>query len=638
MTPEMLTVFVVLAVTIVLFVSDRIRLDLVAMMALTALLLLGILTPEEALSGFADPIVMIIAALFVVGGGLFYTGVAGATGRWLSKVAGTNLISLTVVIVLVVGMLSAFMSSTGAVAVLVPVVMSLAWSAKIKPSKLLMPLAFGSLIGGMITLIGTPPNIVVSNVMAAQGYTPFSFFDFAPFGLVALGASVLFMVLVGRFLLPDRDDKESLPEDLNAPSMQEMADTFELPQGLATLRVRRNSSLVDKSLAEADVHSRYGVNVLEIQSLDTRPRVMRAGGRAGGNGKGGNGNGGNGNGRGYMPARAVDGSTVMRVDDLLHVQGAAEKVTHFAREQHLGIRPQTAEPGRLLSRELGMAEVMPTPDSDMLGRTLRDLHFRRAFGVTVMGIRRMGKTLAEDPSDVRIRFGDTLLVEGPWERIEDLRQSRRSLVVIGLPKEIADARHASGRAPLAVLIMLAMLLLVSFELLPMVTATLLAAGAMALTGCLPLERLYRTVNWESIVLIAGMLPMSLALQKTGGVEFIADLLTNGLGQYGPLAIMAGLFIITSVFSQFISNTATTVLIAPIALRAAMTLGIDPHALMMGVAVAASSAFLTPIASPVNTIILGPGGYRFSDFVRVGAPLWLLMLILSMILLPILFPW
>lgn len=670
MTFQTWLVFGILAVTILLFVLDRIRLDIVALMSLLALLLTGILTPGEALAGFSDQLVLTIAGLFVVAGGLFRTGVAAAVGRWLSQVAGTNYVTLTLIMMIVVSLLSAFMSSTGATAVLVPVVVSIAWNAKISPSKLLIPLSFGALFGGMLTLLGTPPNLAVSNELVANGMEPFGFFAFTPFAAIALVAGIAFIATLGRRLLPDRESMDNDSEaQANAPTLEELAHTYRLPDQLFTLRVRRPSPLVGKTLSQSGIGAAYQVNVLEVQTavpslFGNGVRGWNSNGHAGSsrndrsNGHTlpmGN-NGGAGRTMMSIPvaetltettpevnerpiqtvSRPAEAETVFHADDLIHVQGHQDDVIRMARELNLGLCTDE-EPHRLRCKELGLAEIMFTPDSQMLGHTLQDLHFRTVYGVTALGIRRMGKPLNEDPGKIKLRFGDSLLVEGQWGRIEQLQKERRNVVVVGLPKEMAEAGQATELAPLAVAIMVGMLLLITFGILPTVTSVLLAAVAMVVTGCLRAELLYRTISWESVVLIAGMLPMSTALQKTGGVQVMANLLTENLGTWGPLAVLAGLFIATALATQFLSNTATSVLMAPIAFQAAVTLGVAPHAFLMAVAMAASSAFLTPIATPVNTIVLAAGGYRFFDFFKIGLPLLLLMLGLSVLLLPVFFP-
>lgn len=614
MTSEMLFVFSVLGVTILLFLSDKLRLDLVALLALLALMLSGVLTTEEALAGFSDPIILIIAGLFVVGGSLYQTGVAGLVGRWLYRAAGGNVTKLMILAVLTVGILSGFMSSTGATAVLLPVVVMLARDAHTSPSKLLMPLSFGALMGGLITLIGTPPNLVASNMLRDNGLEPFGFFAFTPIGLLGIALLVIFTLLVGRHLLPHRQpggDSE-YPTDENVVGIGAMATAYSLHNSLFRLRVRRNSPMVGYRLGELKLGSRYHVQVLELQS------AMK-------------------DAEGIHPPAPADADYRIQPYDVMHVQGAAENVMRMAREQELGLRPAVEEPGRPVAAELGLAEIMPTPDSQLVGRTLQDVRFRSVYGVSVMGIKRMGKALRGNPAIVPLNFGDTLLVCGTWANIARLQKERRNLVVIGQPKEMANALLDTSKAPLATLILVGMLALMIFNLLPTVTAVLLTAVALVLTGCLPIREVYRTISWESLVLIAGMLPMSTALQKVGGVEYIADQLIAGLGGMGPLAVLAGVFLITNIFTQFMSNTATAVLLAPIAYTAALRMGVAPQAYMMAVAIAASSAFATPIASPVNTLVLSPGGYHFFDFVKVGVPMVLIMLALSMVVLPILFP-
>lgn len=614
MTSEMLLVFGLLAATIVLFLSDRLALDLVALLALLALIFSGLLTPAEALAGFSDSIVLMIAGLFIVGTGLVQTGVADRLGQQLSRIAGGSEPRLIVATMLVAAGLSAFMSSTGAVAILLPMAVSVAWRAHVSPSKLLIPLAYASVVGGLLTLIGTPPNIVVSNKLAEAGFKPFSFFSFTPVGLVAVGIAIGFMVLAGRRLLPVRapgaPGQAAGGETL---SLAELAQAYRLPDNLFRLRVRMSSSLIGKTLAAASLAGAFGVNVLGIQPWPDRRSEP-------------------------LPVRPVGPDTVIHAQDILHVQGTPEQVADLARSASLGILPVETGEGGLLLQELGMAEVLLTPRSRLAGQTLKSSRFRDKYRVTVVGIMRLGKPVTTSLGDVELRFGDTLLVHGTWQAISVLSHETHDFVVVGQPVEMALVRPAAHRAPVALAVMVGMLVLLAFEVLPAVVAVLLAAVAMVLTGCLSMEDAYRNMNWQSLILLAGMLPMATALQKTGGVQFVADLLTDSLGRWGPLPVMLGLFLLAGFFSQFISNTATTVLIAPIALQAALGLGVAPQAFLMTVAVAASTAFATPIATASNTLVLGSGGYRFSDYVRAGVPLQLLIMIAMLVLLPLLFPW
>jgi len=613
MNTELLIVSAILLVTIALFLSDRFRLDLVALLAVLGLMLTGVLTTEEALAGFSNSTVLIIAGLFVVGAGLLRTGVADAIRSRIGQVAGTDKTKLLVTLMLTVAVLSAFMSSTGTTAIFLPVAVSLAWSAKISPSRLLIPMAFASLIGGMLTLIGTPPNIVVSAYLAEQGMEPFGFFSFTPVGLVMLVIAVFFMVLIGRRLLTPRAPSSSpTAQDADAPTLDEMAASYGLTENIYRLRVRRGSPLDGKTLAEIDLPGRYDVQVLETQSWPPNRDLP-------------------------TDPKPVEPDTYIVEHDILRVEGHIEDVARLTREQSLGIRPQEELGGRFVSKELGLVEVIIAQRSRLIGRTLIDMRFRDKYKVTVLAIMRRGEPIQNNLGTTKLRFGDTMLVEGTWDNISLLTNERRNFLVAGQPREMLDARKATSKAPYAIAIMAIMMLLMTFQVVPAVTAVLLAAVAMVLSGCLTMEDAYNSMNWESIVLIAAMIPMATALDKTGGVDAISAALIDSLGSSGPLVLMAGLFILTSVLSQVISNTATTVLIAPIAFQSAISLGVSPYTFMMTVAIAASTAFATPIASPVNTLVLGPGNYRFSDFSKVGIPLQILILAATLIVVPLMFP-
>jgi di/tricarboxylate transporter len=604
MNREMLLVFVILAATIALFVSDRLRLDIVAMLSLLALSLSGVLTTGEALAGFSDPIVLMIAGLFVVSGGLFRTGVASHLGRVLADVAGQSRMRLTAVLMLTAGLLSGFMSSTGTVAVMLPATVTLAWNAGISPSKLLIPLSFASLLGGMLTLIGTPPNIVVANQLASEGLPPFAFFDFTPIGVVMLVAGIGFMLLFGSRLLPERASAGGDPNADGTPSLSasELAHGYRVGE-LAVLRVRSSSPLIGRSLADAQVRRRYGVTILRVRSRSLRDSVPWS--------------------------RAAAG--VLRVGDVLDVQGSPEAIESLQRQEALAPLDDPRE-----RTPLRMAEVLLTPRSRLIGQTLADARFRERYGVHVVSVRRLGDVLEADLAQVPLRFGDTLLVTGPASRIDLLRKEAGDFVVVAQGRNDGREAGLSRRAYVAVSVMVGMMVLLTFELVPPVTSVLLAAVLMVLVGALNVEEAYRSINWESVVLIAGILPMATALEKTGGMQLVVDQL-GPLAAFGPLVMAGALFVITSTLSQIISNTATTVLVAPIAFRTALDMDVSPYPFLMIVAIAASTAFATPIASPVNTLVLGPGEYRFADFFRAGVALQVVILVLALLLVPLLFP-
>jgi di/tricarboxylate transporter len=613
MGTDTLIVFVILGLTVALFVSDRLRLDLVALMSLLALYLSGVLDTAQALAGFSDPLILMIAGLFVVSTGLFQTGIAARLGRWLGRVAGTSEVRLIALVMIVTGLLSGFMSSTGTVAVMLPVVVSLAWRARISPSKLLIPLTIASLIGGMTTLIGTPPNLVASNQLVAQGMDGFSFFAFTPLGLAMLAIALVFMVTVGRHWLPARAPSSPGGEAEGQPSLAELARRYDLPEHVFRTVVPIGSPIVGRDLRSLAWPAAHQVQVLAVDPPESHRRGRR------------------------RASKLVGPDTVLEGGDRVLVQGHAESVEALARESALEFEAVAPDGDGVVPRELGFVEVLPTPRSRWLDKSLADLRFRDRFGLQVVAVRRDGATITEGLGRLVLRFGDTLLMEGPRSGFDLVRAERLDAVVLADPGAMDAEAPRASRAPIALAIMLVMLVVMTFGWVPNVVAVGVAAVLMVLTGCLTMDDAYRGVNWEAVVLIAAILPMATALEVTGGLQLAVDGLVAGLGPLGPFAMMMGLFLLTSVASQVISNTATAVLLAPIAFQSALLLDVSPYPLLMTVALAASTAFATPVASPVNTLVLGPGQYRFGDFLRVGVVLQVLVLIATLLLVPLLFP-
>ena len=621
MTYDMWIALGILAIAIILFVTEWLRVDVVAIGVMVALMLSGLLTTDEALSGFSNPAVLTIAALFIVGGAVMQTGLADLIGRRILSIAGNSEWRLTAVIMAAVGLMSGFMSDTGAVAVLLPAIVSLAARAKVNPSRLLIPLSFGSLLGGATTLIGTPPNLIVSDLLREEGLEAFGFFDYTPIGLVLFAGGVLFMLSVGRLLLPDR---KRVQEVQRVETPEELVDLYRLPDNLFHLRVRRDSSLIGQTVVEADLGRAFHISVLEIQRPGQPRSLIRVGGQQ----------------LMLQPEelkRLPRETTPIAMDDLLVVQGSSTDVSQAAAHWNLALQPvDVGDERSLIDYEAGIAEILLPPRSSLVGKTLVEARFGSTYNLTVLAINRAGAERDINLKETRLQAGDTLLVQGMWRSIAALKRSRRDFVVMGEPEAMAGA-PARRRAPLALLVLAGMLILMITNAVSIAAAAMVAALAMILAGCVTIDEAYEAVDWKSIVLIAGMLPMSIALEKVGLVGLVAQGLVGLVGDLGPLAVLAGLFVLTSAFTQVLSNTATTVLIAPIALASARQLDVQPYALLMAVAIAASMAFASPVASPVNTLVMSAGNYRFRDYLKVGGPLLLLALILSVLLLPVLWP-
>ncbi|HID86267.1 MAG TPA: SLC13 family permease [Anaerolineae bacterium] len=601
MTIEIALVLAILVGAIILFVTEWLRMDLVALLVLLILTLTGLVTPTQAFSGFSSPAVLTVGAIFVVSNGLLRTGVANAIGDRILRLAGTSEVWLIVTIMATVGLMSSVMNNIGATAVLLPVVISIARQTKISPSKLLIPLSTGSLLGGVATLIGTPPNILVADMMQQRGLVPFSFFDFTPLGLLGLGAGIAFMVLVGRHLLPDRPLEDKLVT-LQALQRQ-IAELYQLRERLFEMRVLPHSPLVGKTIAESHFGQRLGLTILGII-------------------------------RNREPKLAPSKEERLLADDLLLVEGKVEDVLDAQRAQGVEVeREVPLDIQDLQSEEIGVVEAVLSPRSSLVGRTLAGINFRDRFGLTVLAIWREGRPRRTGLANLPLRFGDALLLQGPWDKIR-LLQSDPDFVILGARE---PERVRTKRAPLAVAILLLTLAPVVLGWLPIATAGLMGACLMVLLRCLTMEEAMESIDWPSILLIAGMLPLGTAMQMTGAARFLADLVVEAVGHQGPFALLTGLFIFTALLAEIMPNPAMAVLIVPIAIGAAQGTGINPRALLMAVTIAINRGSITPMSHPAHALVMGPGNYHFPDYFKVGLPLTLVIMVVTLLALPFFFP-
>ncbi|WP_312225215.1 SLC13 family permease [Stutzerimonas nitrititolerans] len=608
MNVDLLLVLFLLASCVGLFVINKPRMDVVALLAMVSLPLSGVISVNEALAGFSDPSVVLIAALFVIGNGLVRTGIAYRLGDWLMRSAGSSETRLLVLLMLAVAGLGSVMSSTGVVAIFIPVVLSIAARMKVSPRRLMMPLAFAGLISGMLTLVATPPNMVVHSELRRAGLDGFAFFSFAPIGLAILVLGIGYMLLARRWLGGDTMQEVAVEQ---RDTLDILAQRYRLPERERRLRVQPGSVLANQALDELKLRSQYGINVIAIErQYKFRKQLLIA-----------------------------TGNTELFVGDVLLVDLASPAIGLLGAYEELGVESLQLSDSYYgdYSRELGLAEVALPPDSRLPGKTIQELGFRSTYKLNVVGVRRNHQALQGLLVDEKLKPADTLLVAGSWKHIHRLQGLSRDFLVLSLPAEIDDVAPAANQAPFALLGLAVMVGLMVSGLVPNVLAALIGCLLMGLFRCIDMDSAYKAIHWQSLVLIVGMLPFALALEKTGGIALAVSGLIGLFGDAGPHALLACLFLLTAVIGLFISNTATAVLMAPVAISTATQLGASPYPFAMTVALAASAAFMTPISSPVNTLVLGPGQYRFADFVRVGVPFTLLVMLVSVLLVPWLFP-
>jgi len=601
-------VFALIGVTAALMASNRLRFDVIALLVMLALMLTGILTVDEALSGFGSPVVILVAGLLVMGEVLDRTGVGAAIGDWILQHGGGGETRMYIVIMAAVGALGAVMSSTAVVAIFIPIVLRVAAKAKLQASRLLLPMSYAALISGMLTLIGTTPNLVVSEELKHAGFGGFGFFSFTPIGLAVLVVAIAYILLIGRHLIPEQLEQES--ESQENRSLLEIWADYSAGRIYRPMQVNASSPLAGTSLADSALEGRFNIRVLGIvrQRGVTEKRISSP------------------------PA-----TTVLEVGDKLLLAGTEADLEHLMTDQALTPNAPTDGDIQRWLWELGGTTVLVHPESGLIGKSLCHSEFRSRQGIHVLGVRRNRQAMA-DYESLKLAAGDSLFVIGRWSRIQKLREQHHEFVVMETPAEQDQVVPAYKRRPLALGIMVIMILLSIFEVVPLVAAVIMAALAAGLTRCLTMEDAYRSIHWSSLVLVAGMLPLADALEKTGGTDIIVNALMYGVGDAGPGAMLTVLFFLTAALGLFLSNTASAVLVAPIAIYAAQALEVSPYPFAVAVLIAASAAFVTPVSTPVVTLVVEPGRYRFMDFVKVGTPLLLLAWLTTLLLAPMVFPY
>jgi di/tricarboxylate transporter len=606
---------VILVITIILFVWGKFSPDVVALLSMLSLYIFGIIDLNETLIGFSNPTVIMIAALFIIGEGLSLTGWTALAGQYFVRWAGKSISKLLVLVTLGSGTLSGFVSNTGTVATLLPVIVTSAYSIGTLPSKLLMPVAFGSNTGGLLTLTGTPPNIIASNALEENGFESFSFFEFALIGIPLLLISLLYFRYVGYKLLPSNKGDEQ-PLDLDS-EMHEWIENYSIGENLYRLRIRSMSPLINTKIGQWNFEENYNVSIVRLKRRFPKPL------------------------KGVKPyVEFPSNDTELRYHDIITVKGDTVAIDKFILKFSLGIIPFKNEQDHLidelLNQEVGMAEMIVTPKSIFLGQEIPMGSYIKQDGIQLLSASRNNKPLKD--KNVAVKAGDAFIIRGTWEKIEALKNTYKNLVISGSPesmvKSLTRLTYKSYIALGSLILMIALLVL---KILPGAMAAMISAGIVIITRCVPVAKAYKSVSWTSVIMIAAMIPMGVALQKTGIATMAANGLVTGLGNIHPMALLAGVFLLTSGFSQAINNSATAVLMAPIAILAASALGISPEPFMIVVAISASTAFLTPVGTTTNAMVMTAGNYKFIDYVKVGSPLLLLFLATTLLLVPLIWP-
>lgn len=603
MTNELAIVLALLASAILMFAVNKPRMDAVALIMLVALPLTGIIDVSESLAGFSDPNIVLIAALFVIGDGLVRTGVARSLGDWLTAKAGSSENRLVVMLMTVVCSLGSFMSSTAVTAIFIPVALRVAQSTGASPRRLMMPLSMSALISGMMTLVATAPNLVVSSELERNGYAGFAFFAFTPFGLPILLMAIVYMLVARRWLGGDA----ALAEPSTGPKLSQWIEEYDLGRREHRVAINRESQLVDSTLEEL---RGWGISGAKVLAIERGRSVLQPSAK--------------------FQFKAGD----ILLVDLLASESEAKSLCS---QYDLRRLPLTGGYFSDRSQEIGMAEVLLPANSALVGKSLVETSFHDEYGLRVIGLRRGLETFTDELSNEELSVGDTLLIAGPWRAIRNLQSHGGDLVVFNLPAEMEEVLPVAGRAIPALGCLVLVISLMVSGVVPNVLAALIGCLLMGAFGVTDLTSAYRSIDWKTLVLIVGMLPFSLALQRTGGVDLMADALVAVIGESGPRVVLATIFVITALLGMFISNTATAVLMAPVAITIAVDLGASPYPFAMTVALAASAAFMTPVSSPVNTLVVTPGQYSFGDFLRVGVPFTILVMLLCVIMLPIVLP-
>ncbi|MBI3928282.1 MAG: SLC13 family permease [Armatimonadetes bacterium] len=590
MTQDMQITAVILFVAVLLFVTEKISVDLVALLTVCALTISGILTPSEGFSGFGDAATVTVAAMFILGAGLSRTGAVNRLADFLTPIIKRNLWMGMAIMMLTISAVSGFINNTACVAVFMPIALSLSRIAQVSPSKLLMPTSFAAILGGTCTLIGTSPNIVVSSIAVQHGEPPFGMFEFSQLGLLTAVVGTVYMLFLGIPLIPARRPAGDL------------TGSFGMGEYLTDIVLLPDAPSVGKTLEQSPLIQDLDIDVLEIRRDGE-----------------------------ILPVPGTH--VVLRADDILRVRCDVEKLRKLQQKKGIRLTASGLTDKELRSGEAELVEAVVARGSLLDGETLAEANFRSRFGATAIAIRHRNQVLHEGLGRVPLRAGDALLIEVSRERLELLKQHPAFVLV----NESGERWFRKDKALLALGIFAAVVLLSTLEIVPINVGAVAGSIAMILTGCMRIEDAYRALDLKVLFLIAGALSLGAAIEKTGAAVLLAKFLVAQLGTMGPTVMVGGIYLIAMLLTELISNSATAALVTPLAIATAHSLGVDPRPFLIAVTFAASASFMTPVGYQTNTMIYGPGQYKFMDFIKVGGPLNLLCWINAMIVIPILWP-
>lgn len=585
---EMIFVFAVLLLAVFLFVTEKLPVDLVALLVMALLLVSGIVSPAEGVSGFSNTATITVGAMFILSAGLFKTGAVNFLGAFVNEIFKKNFWAAMLIVMVLVGVLSAFINNTPVIAIFLPILLGVAKETRISASKILMPVSFASMFGGVCTLIGTSTNILVSSIAEKQGLPPFSMFEFAPLGLIMFAVGTAYMLLVGIRLIPERRGEGDLTEN------------FALNEYLTEIVLLPSALSVGLEIKDAPLVHDLDIAILEIRREEETI---------------------------HQPSAEI----ILLAGDVLLVRCDLEKIRALQEREGVRLKPQAKWGDEsLTSEDYRLLEAVVDPNSALVGSTLKQKNFREKYGATVLAMRHRGRLLREKLSDTVLRAGDLLLLEIHRERLAGFKRSNDFIVTS--EKQTVEFRR--GKVVIAALIVAGVVLAASLKLAPIVVAAVVGAILLVLLGCLTLEEAYQAIEWKIIFLLAGVLSLGIALEKSGAARMISAQIVSSVGPFGLVALVSAFYLLTSLLTETMSNNATAVLLAPIAIATAAALGVNPQPFLVAVTFAASASFMTPVGYQTNTMIYGPGQYKFIDFVKVGTPLNIILWLLATVLIPV----